>query len=127
VGVRARPARVNAYGTVNYQLAACAPRLTFRPVGPTEAEALEWLLLQGASAGPLGSPATLGLSGTLAPVGGQAGITLEFPDCQITGGSMAFGRSARRHGDYQLTPLPKGTDPAYALGVAEAAGDDGEE
>lgn len=123
-GMTLTPVRVNAYGTVNYQLTAIAPRLTFRPVGPGEADALAWLLLQGSAAGPLGSPATLGLSGVLAPVAGR-GITLAFPDCQVTGGTMAFGASSRRHGEYTLTPVPSGSSPAFALDVTEGTEGEG--
>ena len=120
LGMTLNPIRVNAYGTVNFQLASVAPELTFSPIGPTEAEALAWLLLQGSSAGPLGSPATLGLSGVLAPIGGQAGIKFTFPDCQITRGSMAFGSQSHRHGDYVLKPcVTSSVQTPYALTLYE--------
>ena len=120
LGLTINPIRVNAYGTINYQIGGIAPALTFKPVGPSEADMLNLMLLQGSNAGALGNASTLGLTATLVPVGGQNGIFLTIPDCQITQGNMVFGSSALRHGDYTLTPALNSTGSAlFTLSVVD--------
>lgn len=104
LGLTINPIRVNAYGTVNYQITGLQPALTFKPVGPSEADMLEMLLLQGSSAGALGSDADLGVGAILQPINNQKGLKLTIPQCQITQGSMLFGSTSLRHDTYTLSP-----------------------
>ncbi len=119
LGLTINPIRVNAYGTINYQIGGIAPALTFKPVGQTEAEMLEMMLLQGSSAGALGSDSNLGLEAVLSPINGQNGIVLTVPNCQITQGSILFGSSALRHDTYTLTPTLSVGSSLFTLSVQD--------
>jgi len=106
--------KTNAYGTVNFKLTDVNPKLTFKPYGPTEAEALAWLNLQGASGTKIGAANTLGRKLKVSPTDGS-GITLEFADCQLESMSLIYGMSDPRHGDYAFTPVLKITNGVASL------------
>ena len=106
VGMTLTPRTVNGYGTVNYKLTALQPQLTFRPYGPTDAEALAYLRMQGAGAAKLGASTSVGKSLSVEPISGT-GVTLLFPDFQISDLSLTYGFEDPRHGDWQITPVLK--------------------
>lgn len=108
------PRKTNAYGTVNFKLADVDPKLTFKPFGPTEAEALAFLNLQGASGTKIGSANTLGRKLKVSPVSGS-GITLEFADCQLESMSLVYGMSDPRHGEYAFSPVLSITNGVASL------------
>jgi len=89
---------------VNFKLADVDPKLTFKPFGPTESEALTWLNLQGASGTKIGAANSLGRKLKVSAVSGS-GITLEFADCQLESMSLIYGMSDPRHGDYAFSPV----------------------
>lgn len=117
LGLTINPVRVNAYGTVNYQITGISPALTFKPVGPSESAMLEMLLLQGSDAGALGSDADLGVGAVVAPINGQNGIVLTIPQCKITQGSMLFGSTSLRHDTYTLTPTLSAGSSLFTLAL----------
>lgn len=113
-GLTLTPRKVNAYGTVNFRLTSAEPRLTFTPVGPDEASALALLLLQGASAGGLGAPSTLGRRLKVSPVSGS-GATVEFPDCQASEGALQYSASSPRLSQWSFTPAYATGAPLYTI------------
>lgn len=102
-GYAIQPRKTNAYGTVNFKLTDIQPKLTFKPYGPTETQALAWLNLQGASGTKIGAANTLGRKLKVSPADGS-GITLEFADCQLESMSLVYGATDPRHGDYVFSP-----------------------
>lgn len=112
LGARIEPVAVNAYGTVNYRLAALDPTVALVPCGLDEAAALGLLRLQ--DAGALGSEATLGLTLSVEPVDGD-GITLTFPDCALSELPQAFGNSSPRMGRAVFRPAAVPGAALYTL------------
>lgn len=112
------PITVDAYGTINYRLTAINPALTFAPIGPAEAKLYELLRFQGADAAQIGEANNLGFKARVSPVTGL-GLTLTFPDCQLTAASLAYG-AANRLGPWTLNPVADGTsDPLWTLALSE--------
>jgi hypothetical protein len=105
---------VNAYGTVNFKMTDLQPSLTFRPYGPTDAESLSYLRMQGAGAAKLGAGTSVGKSLAVEPTSGT-GITLLFYDFQIGESSLTYGFTDPRHGDWTINPVLKITGGAPTL------------
>lgn len=97
------PLSLDAYGTVNYRLSSINPALIFAPSGPAEAKLYELLRYQGAGAAQIGEANAIGYKARVSPVAGL-GIILNFPDCQLTAASMAYG-AADRMGTWTLNPV----------------------
>lgn len=109
-GVALTPRSVNRYGTVNYKLTALAPSISFTPFGITESVALALFNIQGSGAAILGASNKLGKALVVGPaVSGAKGITVTFADCQVKSGSMLFGSTDPRHGQYAFVPAVKVT------------------
>lgn len=99
-GLTFEPLRADAYGTVNFRLAAVEPALTFQPVGADAAKLFSLLKFQASAA--IGAANTIGATATVSPVSGD-GVTLVFPDCQLTAASLNYG-AADRLGPWTLHP-----------------------
>jgi len=108
------PAGCNRYGTVNYRLDNLDPVITCRPAYQSEVLMMDLLNIQGASAATLGGSMALGRTLTLEPAGGS-GVTVEFADCLIESGSMIFGASDPRHGDYAFLPVYTAGSALYTI------------
>lgn len=106
-GYALEPVTLDAYGTVNFRLSAIAPALSFAPLGPDVAKLYELLRFQGANAAAIGEANALGMKATVSPVSG-AGVTLEFPDCQLTEAALSYG-AGDRMGAWTLNPVTDGT------------------
>ena len=105
VGAALTARKVNAYGTVNYKLTAFKPTISFTPYGRTEAEMLALLNVQGTGAARLGQSNRLSQSLTVTPnTATDKGVTVVFADCQIESGSLLFGATDPRHGQYAFVP-----------------------
>lgn len=105
-GMNLTPRIVNRYGTINYRLSALNPSLTFQPFGPSIPQAAELWNVQGLAAAKFGQSNSLGKQLTIEPVSG-AGITITFPDCQVSDASLLFGMDDPRHGSYTFHPVLK--------------------
>lgn len=109
-GASLTPRSVNRYGTVNFKLSALVPTLSFKPFGPTMAEVLAWLNIQGESAARLGQSNKLSLQLVVGPANDtDKGITVTFADCICKSGSMLFSATDPRHGSYAFIPAVKVT------------------
>ncbi len=109
-GLSLEPATADAYGTVNFRLAAIEPAITFTPIGPAVAKLYELLLFQGTGAAAIGAANALGAAATVSPVSGS-GVTLAFPDCQITAAALSYG-AGDRLGEITLRPAANDSDAA---------------
>ncbi len=110
LGVSVTPRAVNRYGTVNFKLAALSPSVAFTPFGLSEDDAMELFNIQGAAAAVLGASNKLGKQLVVSPADASAnGISVTFADCQVQSGSMLFGASDPRHGQYAFVPSVKVT------------------
>ena len=114
-GFALEPVAADAYGTVNYRLTAVEPALTFVPAGPDVAKIYELLRFQGAGAAGLGEANTLTLAATVSPVSGD-GVTLAFPDCQLTAARLGYGAGDRLG---EVTLHPAADDIGSALYTVE--------
>ena len=108
LGASVTPRAVNRYGTVNFKLSALNPSVAFTPFGLSESAIMDLWNIQGAGAAKLGASNKLGRQLVIGPANdGDKGVTVTFPDCQIQSGSMLFGASDPRHGQYAFTPAVK--------------------
>lgn len=110
LGAVLTPRSVNRYGTVNFKLTALAPSVAFQPFGPGIADALAYFNIQGTGAAKLGASNKLSKSLTVGPANdGDKGFTIVFDDCLVKSGSMLFGATDPRHGQYVFVPAVKVT------------------
>ena len=117
-GYTLEPYRVDAYGTVNYRLTGIDPALTFLPAGPDVAKLYELLRFQGPGAAQIGEANALGLAARVSPVTGP-GVTLDFPDCQLTAAALNYGPSADRLGEWTLNPVPGENAVPFTLSITD--------
>ena len=105
LGATVVPRMVNRYGTFQLKLTGLTPSVAFAPFGQSEAEVMDLVNIQGASAAKLGASNKLGKKLTIKPAEAEAkGITIVFADCQVQSGSMLFGMEDPRHGQYAFIP-----------------------
>ena len=120
IGAELTPRAVNRYGTVNFRLSALNPSIAFQPFGPSIADIAKVWNIQGAGAARLGASNRLRKPLTLSPADpADKGPSIRFPDCMMREGSMLFGMSDPRHGQYALVPAMRVTggipEPLFSI------------